>query len=267
MTIEGAARFEGSVPAFYDRFLGGFLFEPYAAEIARRLPAGPDARVLEIACGTGILTRHLRRRLPAGAELVATDLNEPMIDFARGKLAGESIHWRTADAQELPFKAGVFDAVVCAFGLMFLPDKPAGFREAHRVLRPGGTFLATTWSALHEHAYASIAAETLARLFPDDPPRFYEVPHGLHDVAALERMARDAGFETVSVERVVLEGHAPSARHLATGLTRGTPMAALLAERGAEWEAVIHAVSKALRDGEGALPYSSPLPALVITAS
>lgn len=265
--IDGASRFEGSVPVFYDRFLGEFCFEPYAADLARRLAVGAGGRVLEIACGTGILTRQLRASLPGGAQLVASDLNEAMLDFARAKLAGADVHWRKANAQELPFKDGVFDAVVCQFGLMFLPDKPAAFRQARRVLRAGGTFLASTWCSIDENPSARIAAETLARLFPSDPPRFMEVPHGFHDVAAIEGMAREAGFREVVVERVDLEGRAPSARHVATGFTRGTPLAGMLAERGADADAVAAAIATALRDGEGAVPYAAPLAALVITAT
>jgi len=265
--IEGKAKFDGSVPVFYDRFFGPFCFEPYAVELARRITAEPGARVLELACGTGILTRRLRAVLPAGTQLVATDLSAPMLEHARATLAGADVHWRTADAQALPFKDGVFDAVVCQFGLMFLPDKPAGFREARRVLRPGGIFLASTWCAIDENPAARIVAETILRLVPDDPPRFHEIPHGFHDVAAIERMAREAGFHRVEVACVDLEGRAPSARHVATGFVRGTPLAAMLAERGVDHEGMIDAVARALYSGDDAIPYASRLSALVVTAS
>jgi ubiquinone/menaquinone biosynthesis C-methylase UbiE len=261
------AKFEGSVPVFYDRFLGSFYFEPYAADLAQRVTVSRDARVLELACGTGILTRRLREALPKDAQLVATDLNEAMIEFARSKLWGTDIHWRTADAQSLPFKDGVFDAVVCQFGLMFLPDKPLGFREARRVLKPGGMLVTNVWCALADNPTAAAAHRALTGLFPDDPPRFLETPFGFHDPAAIEAVARDAGFSTVAVERVDLEGHAPSARHVAMGFARGTPLAAGLAERRADVEAVVEAIARALRDGDGPMPYAAPLAALVITAT
>jgi SAM-dependent methyltransferase len=264
---EGGTKFNGSIPSFYDRFFGPFCFEPYAADLARRITAGPGARVLELACGTGILTRRLRDVLPAGAQLVATDLSAPMLEHARAKLAGADVHWRTADAQALPFKDGVFDAVVCQFGLMFLPDKPAGFREARRVLRAGGAFVASTWCAIDENPAARIVAETILRLVPDDPPRFHEIPHGFHDVPAIERMAREAGFHRVEIARVDLEGRAPSARHVATGFVRGTPLAAMLAERRVDHEGMINAVARALHSGDDAIPHASPLSALVVTAS
>src|SRR5437016_694402 len=138
------SKFAGSIPEFYDRHLGPFLFEPWAAELARRLdPAGGDApRVLELAAGTGILTRELRMRLPSAARIVATDLNDGMLDIARSRLADLSgIEYRQADATSLPFEAGSFDAVVCQFGVMFFPDKPAAMAEAFRALRPGGQLL------------------------------------------------------------------------------------------------------------------------------
>jgi len=255
------------VPVFFDRFLGGFYYEPYAADLARRLAVGRDGRVLELACGTGILTRRLRAALPNDAQLVATDLNEPMIEFARSKLWGADIHWRTADAQALPFKEGAFDAVVCQFGLMFLPDKALGFREARRVLKPGGTFLANVWCSLDDNPTAAAAHRTLAAMFPDDPPHFLETLFGLHDAGAIEALAREAGFANVAVERVELEGHAPSARHVAMGFARGSPLAAALQEREADMDAVVDTIARALRDGEGPMPYAAPLSALVITAT
>jgi ubiquinone/menaquinone biosynthesis C-methylase UbiE len=267
MTDGRDARFEGSIPTFYDRFLGGFHSEPFAADLVRRLSVGEDARLLELACGTGILTRRLRAAIPSRAQIVATDLNKAMLDFARANLFGADVHWRTADAQSLPFKGGVFDAVVCQFGVMFLPDKAAGFREARRVLRPGGTFLANVWCSLDDNPAAGAAHRALLSLFPEDPPRFLETPFGFHDAREIERLAREAGFTRVVIERLELEGRAPSARHLATGIARGSPLALILAERGVDHELVVDAIATALRDGDGALPFAAPLAALVVTAT
>ncbi|HEX4822911.1 MAG TPA: class I SAM-dependent methyltransferase [Candidatus Polarisedimenticolaceae bacterium] len=264
---EPGPRFDGNVPAFYDRFMGPFFFDPFAKETARRVAATSPSIVLEIACGTGIVTRRLRQALPPASQIVATDLNQPMLDYARARLMGADVHWRTADAQELPFKNGAFDAVVCQFGLMFVPDKEAAFREARRVIRPGGALVLATWCSLDDNPPARIASETLERLFPDDPPRFLDIPHGMHDPVVLDRLARGAGFDTVAVERVDLEASAPSARHVATGLARGTPLAGLLTDRGADFDQVIDAFARGMRDGEGAVPYSAPVAALILTAT
>ena len=136
------ASFSGSIPEYYDRCLGPAWFDAFAADLARRLPAKPPGDVLEIACGTGLVTRRLRERLDSTVRLVATDLSNAMLDYARAKLSeSKDIAWREADAVKLPFGDGEFGAVVCAFGVMFVPDKQAAFREARRVLKEGGILL------------------------------------------------------------------------------------------------------------------------------
>jgi SAM-dependent methyltransferase len=263
---EKDAQFLGTIPAYYDRCLGPFLFEPYAADLSRRVAATPDSRVLELACGSGIVTRRLRRTLPGGAQLVATDLSDAMIAIAREKLAGDDVHWRTADASALPFKDGVFDAVVCQFGLMFLPDPGRGFSEARRVLRPGGEFLANVWCPLDENPAAGLIHSVLSRMFADDPPQFLRVPYGSLDADALRALAAGAGFTTATVSRVALEGRSPSAHVVADGFAKGTPLASALLTRGADLDAVADALADAL-SGHGGEPFRSPLAALVLAAS
>ncbi len=258
--------FHGAVPALYDHYLGPFLFEPFAADLARRLSTAPGARVLELACGTGIATRRLREALGTSAELVATDLNIAMLDVARAKLRGADVHWRVADAQALPFKDGAFDAVACQFGFMFLPDKPAGLREARRVLRRGGTLLASFWCSLDENPAARIVHDTVLRMFPQDPPRFLEVPYGMGDAAKLVRLAREAGFADVIAERVEIVGTAPSARYVATGFAKGSPLSRELLDRGTDLDAAAEAFAEALAAAGGA-PFRSPLAAFVLTAT
>jgi SAM-dependent methyltransferase len=260
------AEFAGTIPAFYDRCLGPFLFEPYAADLVRRVAATPDSRVLELACGTGILTRRLRRALPPGAQLVATDLSHAMIGIARAKLAGADVHWRTADATALPFKDGAFDTVVCQFGLMFLPDAARGIREARRVLRPGGELLASVWCSLDENPSASIPHAVLTRMFAGDPPQFLRVPYGSLDADALRALAAGAGFTIATITRVEILGSAASARVVADGFAKGTPLASALIARGADLDAVAEAFAEALAP-HGGDPFRSPLAALVLAAS
>ena len=168
--------FSGSVPANYDRYLGPVLFEPYADDLVGRLEVRDDLRVLEVACGTGIVTRRLRQALPAGATLVATDLNEPMLAEARTRVPLEGIEWRQADALELPFEDESFDVYVCQFGLMFLPDKAEGLREARRVLAPGGRLVANVWLSGSHNEHVSVIQSLLDRVYPDDTPTFLQVP-------------------------------------------------------------------------------------------
>ena len=260
------ANFQGSIPDFYDRCLGPFLFEPYAADLARRLTASADARVLEVACGTGVATKSLRAALPAQAHLVATDLNAAMLDVARANLAGIDVHWRTADAAALPFKDEAFDAVTCQFGYMFLPDRGQGFREARRVLRRGGTLLASVWCPLEDNPAAAIVHGVAAHLFPDDPPQFLLTPYGSMDGEALRTLATEAGFTRVAVERVALEGRAVSARLVATGFAKGSPLSQELLARGADLDAVVDAFEEPLV-AHGGTPFRSPMAALILTAS
>ena len=258
--------FRGTIPSMYDRCLGPFLFEPYADDLASRLPAAPGPRVLELACGTGIATSRLRGALPAAAQLVATDISNAMIAEARRKLAGEDIHWRIADAQALPFKDGVFDAVVCQFGFMFLPDKARGFREARRVLRPGGTLVTSVWCSLEENPAAAIVHAVVSRMFEDDPPQFLRVPYGSIDAEALQALAEGAGFAEVTITRVPLPGRSSSARAVADGFARGSPLSLELTDRGADLDAVADAFEQAL-SRHGGDPFRSPLAALVLAAS
>ena len=116
--VDTAAEFSGSMPEHYDSILGPAQFEAFAADLVRRLPVRPRGDVLELACGTGILTQRLRERIDGNFRLVATDVSDAMLAYARNKVKGK-IDWRIADMQALPFKENTFGLVVCAFGLLF----------------------------------------------------------------------------------------------------------------------------------------------------
>jgi len=226
------AQFIGSIPEHYDRFLGAVLFEPYARDLAARLPSPPARRVLELACGTGILTRELRSALP-DAEIIATDLNQAMVDFARERPdAAPAVEWKAADMGALPFPDRSFDGAACQFGLMFVPDKPAALREVRRILRPGGFFLFNVWDSLDQNAFARITNDTVMRLFPSDPPTFYRTPFSLFDTGKLRNLLTECGFEAVGIERVKLRSTATAAADFALGLVEGNPLKLAILERG-----------------------------------
>ncbi|MGB8637860.1 MAG: methyltransferase domain-containing protein, partial [Pseudolabrys sp.] len=166
-------KFAGSIPEFYERFLVPLIFESYALDLARRLAKTKPGAVLETAAGTGVLTRAIASALPAPARLTVTDLNQPMLDHAKGRQPADSrIEWRQADALTLPFEDRSFDAVACQFGVMFFPDKAQGYREARRVLKPGGHFFFSVWDRIEENDFADTVTQALAAVFPQDPPRF-----------------------------------------------------------------------------------------------
>ena len=218
------------MPEAYDRCLGPAVFRPFAADLARRVAAGSPGRILELAAGTGVLTRELVDAA-RGAEVTATDLNEAMVEYGRQQVPGAT--WRQADALALPFDDGGFDAVACQFGVMFFPDRPAGFAEARRVLRPGGSLFFNVWDTVDRHDFAAALMAGVARAFPDDPPTFLiSIPHGYADVAAIAADLAAGGLACRSVETVTLEGRAASAADVAAGFCTGTPLRAEIEARG-----------------------------------
>ena len=217
--------FAGSIPAIYDRYLGPLIFQPYAADLARRLAVTPAGGVLETAAGTGVLTRALTRALAQAVTIVATDLNQPMLDFAAQQAGTARVAWRQADALALPFDDRTFDVVVCQFGAMFFPDKRAAYREALRVLKPGGRFVFNVWDRIEENEFADVATQALAAVFPHDPPRFLaRTPHGYHDVARIRGELEAAAFTQIDSETIEHRSRAATFRDPAIGYCKGTPL-------------------------------------------
>lgn len=258
--------FAGSIPALYDRHLGPMLFAPYAADLVRRL--GAAERVLETAAGTGIVTRALAGALPDAA-ITATDLNQPMLDLAAQRLESPRVTWRPANALDLPFEDGAFDAVVCQFGAMFFPDKPAAFAEARRVLKPGGRFLFSVWDRLAENHIPAVVNDAVAALFPDDPPGFMRrTPHGYHDVERIRNDLRAGGFERIEVETVALPGRAPSAADPAIGFCQGSPLRHEIEARdAARLDEATERATEAVARRFGAGPIEGKIQAHVVMAS
>jgi ubiquinone/menaquinone biosynthesis C-methylase UbiE len=219
------AVFSGSIPSIYDKYLGPLLFEPYAQDLANRLSALNVGSVLEIAAGTGIVTRTLVSSLAQSVRIVATDLNQPMLDHAAERIPSSRVSWQKADAQALPFPDRAFDAVVCQFGVMFFPDKQQAYREARRVLKPGGHFIFNVWDSLEHNEIADLITAAVADMFAADPPRFLaRTPYGHHDQQAVIADLRSAGFTNVAVETLTRRSVAPTCLDAAIGLTQGSPL-------------------------------------------
>jgi ubiquinone/menaquinone biosynthesis C-methylase UbiE len=268
MSGQPIPNFGGSIPENYESYLVPLLFLDYAADLASRLKVPPGGAVLETACGTGAVTRYLRARLPDDVRLTITDLAPAMIEQVR-QLVGDhaNIEYRQADAGELPFADGSFDAVICQFGLMFLPDKVKGMREAARVLKPGGRFVFNSWERLERNVFCQAVHEAVAGLFPADPPRFLEVPFSYHDLSTIVRDLQEAGFGTIDVTVQPRTSRAPDPRHVALGLVAGSPLANQIMERGSPGlEETTTVVEASLSRQFGAGPISAPMQAFQISA-
>lgn len=228
-----ASQFVGDIPAHYDNGLGPNLFADFAADLACRASALRPSRVLELAAGTGIVSRELRNGLGSGTALTVTDLNAPMLDWARSKFAvDENVSFATADAMALPFDAAAFDLVVCQFGVMFFPDKVSAFRETSRVLENGGTYLFNVWARLEDNAFARLAHIVTSEFFPADPPGFYRVPFSYADPGEVVRDLSAAGFSNIGHEHLRITKAIGDMHGFATGLVFGNPLIDEIRSRG-----------------------------------
>lgn len=251
------------MPEAYERHLVPVFFRPFAADLAARAAALRPRTVLELAAGTGALTSAMLTVVPT-ASMVATDLNEAMV--SAGSSREPRADWRQADAQQLPFEDGGFDLVLCQFGVMFFPDRPAAYAEVRRVLAPQGRFLFSSWGPLASHAFDVAFQTALEESMPGGAPPFLEaVPHGYTDPAVVAADLAAAGLTLVTAEEVTLKGVAESAASVATGLLTGTPVSAAVRARE-DAHAIQAAVTRKMTDRLGSGPVTAPMTATVYTA-
>ncbi len=252
----------------YERHLGSALFEPYAIDLARYVAADfTEGFVLEMACGTGIVTRQLRAHLKSTVVLTATDINPGMLDYAQKKLKDlKGIDWKQADITNLPFPDASLNVAVCQFGLMFVPDKGRAFREIRRVLVTGGLLAFNVWDRMENNPWGIIAHETIGGFFPENPPQFFKAPCSFYDVNVLRKLLTTSGFDTINIQTVQKECSSDTATSLATGLIEGAPVLAEIQERGGSPGPIVDAVATTLARTGGDNPYRSTMQAIVVTA-
>jgi ubiquinone/menaquinone biosynthesis C-methylase UbiE len=259
--------FSGEIATHYDQFLGPLFFEPYAIEVAKRIDPTSVSIALEIAAGTGRVTRHLRQRIPGSAKLIASDISEDMLAEAKKKLSHLDIDWQNVDAQQLPFSDNSIDLVVCCFGYMFVPDKPKAFAEVYRVLRPGGMFLFTTWDRLENNA-ASYTSRSIAKQYLEEPlPESYNLATSMSDEAVIRPLLQDAGFSKISIEKVEQFSVSPTAKEATYGLVEGGLIYKEIKKRNPAWiDEIKIKVEKELAEKFGAAPMIAPMSAVISQA-
>lgn len=226
MDSEPGKAFSGKIPGIYDGLLVPLIFQSYARNLAEHLAEANPSRVLETAAGTGALTRAIAEVLAPDASITATDLNRPMLDYAAASEPRDGrIAWQQADAMALPFEDQMFDAVACQFGAMFFPDKIQAYREALRVLKPGGRLLFNVWCGIGENEFASVVTSAVESMFPADPPSFLSrLPYGYFDITRICADLAKAGFLSTAAETREDVSSASSALDAAAAFCQGTPL-------------------------------------------
>jgi ubiquinone/menaquinone biosynthesis C-methylase UbiE len=260
-------KYAGSIPDTYHNYLVPLIFDAYALDLARRAAIEDTAAVLETAAGTGVLSEYLANILPPSVRIVATDLNPAMLAVAEQQFSGQSnITFEVASGTDLPFDSGSFDTVLCQFGIMFFPDIDLGYREARRVLKPGGRLIFNVWDVLAENGFSRAVHEAALSLDPENPPGFLSSPYAYSDVAMITQQLEHAGFSDVTAEVLRDESHAASVRDVSLALAAGSPLALQLEERGLEATAVDDIEALLLKEfGPG--PVSAPMQAIIFTAT
>lgn len=261
--MEKTSAFSGNIPANYEKYLGPFLFEPYARDLVSRLQDKKYNHILEIACGTGRVTTHLAKSVQHDS-LTATDLNIDMIEIARQIVPDHEINWQVADAMNLPFADSIFDLVVIQFGIMFFPDKNKGLKEAYRVLKPGGKLIFNTWDQVQNNPAIHEGRLVIESYFGDQPPLFYNIPFSMYRENELHSLASEAGFKDITVTLVKKTGISASAADLARGMVEGNPIYLSICEKDPSLIRPIEEhVTRVLHEKFGGHPLQSPLQAWV----
>jgi len=264
----GTLSFTGSIPSNYDEYLGPMFFEDYALDICSRIYVSNAKSVLELCCGTGRVTRHIRKTLLPTTRFVASDLSPDMLKVARERVVDSGIDWQIVDAQQIPYGANEFDLVICCFGFMLVPEKAKAFAETLRVLRPGGTLLMSTWDTLERNEASFVFRSIIKQELGDCLPETYRLPFALNDPEEVRNELSAAGFSDVVVEVVEKKSVCETAKLAAYGLVHGGSLYNEIIKHGTErLNSILERVEKELARKYGVAPMAAPMSALITQAS
>jgi len=260
-------RFTGQIPKFYDEYMGPMFFEDYAIEIANRIDPSTVQIALELSCGTGRVTNHIRRVLNSNAKLIASDISPDMLTIAKAKLKNSTIEWQSIDFTKIPFADNSLDLVVCSFGYMFAENKTSAFAEALRVLRPTGKLIISTWGKLEHNEASNVFRRTVKKYFGDSLPDTYKIPYSMHDSDAIRAHLLEAGFSKIEIDLVEKNSVSESAKKATTGMVQGGSLYNEIIKTNPAWvEQISEEVEKEFSEKYGAAPMSAPMKALIIQA-
>ena len=260
--------FSGSIPKHYEQYTGPMFFEPYAIEVCKRIDFPSIQFALELASGTGRVTRHLREHIPVTSKLVASDISPDMLAVAKEKLKTFDIDWRIIDAQQLPFADNSINLLVCCFGYMFVADKSKAFAEAYRVLRPGGMLLFATWDKLELNGASHVYRKAAKKYLQDPLPESYNLPFSMNDESLIKSMLQGTGFSRISIERVSKVALCQTAKEAAEGMVQGGTIYNEIMKRNPAWvEEIKLTVEKELAEKFGAAPMVAPMSAIISQAT
>ncbi|MDQ6812129.1 MAG: methyltransferase domain-containing protein [Bacteroidota bacterium] len=224
--------FSGSIPENYDRYLGPYLFEPYAVDIVQRIKKQDCRMMLELACGTGRVTRHIVDALCENGRLIATDINKDMLAVAKTKVGDSRVQWDVTDAQNLSFADNTFDHVICQFGVMFFPDKPRAFEEVNRVLARSGIYIFNTWGSLDQNKWTAVIHDVMDEVFKNEAPDFLQNgPYSFNDTSVIKAQLTAAGFTHIAIEPVKKVITYPNSEEFIKGFLTGTPLSMFFKNR------------------------------------
>lgn len=262
-----ALTFSGSIPGHYEQYLGPMFFEPYAIEIAKRIDPSSVKVAVELACGTGRVTRHLCKAIAETSKLIASDISEDMLNIAKEKTKATNIEWRIIDVEDLPFDDNSINLVVCSFGYMLVSDKQRAFAETHRVLKPGGCLLMSTWDKLEFNAASYVYRKTVKKYLQEPVSEIYKLPFSMNDDNEIRNYLQAAGFSKITIEKVDKVSVSATAKEAAFGLTQGGSIYNEIMKRNPAWiDEIKETVEKELTEKYGAAPMIAPMRALITQA-
>ena len=260
--------FTGSIPEHYDKYLGPMYFEPYAIDVPTRFDANRLQKVLEIGCGTGRVTKQLREALPSTCTLIASDISEDMLAYAKEKLKNRNIEWQIIDAQSLPFEDNSIDLVVSCFAFMFVEDKAKAFAEVHRVLKKGGQFVLSLWDKLELNGPSDTYRKIVKEYIPENLPKIYGLPYSFYEKHEIKKYFDDAGFVNVTVEQDQKTAVSDSVKETAFGLSRGGSLYNEIMSRNPSWVDEIQTkLESELAKKYGDHPMKAPMSAVICEAT